>query len=264
MIKLIVSDMDGTLLDDNKKIDEEIYTLLPKMKALGMKFVVASGRQYPSLRDNFRDHLEDIVIIAENGAFIVENDKELYAECMTEQQIGECLEAVRRTEGAEALVCAKHCSYTDNSEMYEHLIAPPLCYKMRLVDDLHAIEDDIIKVSVMERSGKGAKHCYEKIRPLLGEGLDLVISGNTCLDTGIVGVNKGTAIRTLQEMWKITPEETMVFGDQYNDVTMFSHAYYSFAMEGAAEGVKKQARYLAGSNNEGGVVRAIREYTGVK
>ena len=64
-------------------------------------------------------------------------------------------------------------------------------------------------------------------------------------------------------MWGITPEETMVFGDQYNDIDMFDKACYSFAMEGAVEGVKKKARFIAGSNNEGAVVKTIRKITGV-
>ncbi|MBQ8734271.1 MAG: HAD hydrolase family protein, partial [Anaerotignum sp.] len=74
---------------------------------------------------------------------------------------------------------------------------------------------------------------------------------------------KGTAVEALQDLWGIAPEETMVFGDQYNDVDMFDRAYYSFAMADAVEGVKKKARFIAGSNNEGGVVKAIREITGV-
>ena len=45
LVKLIVSDMDGTLVDDDKNIDTEIFELLPKLKAAGIRFVVASGRQ---------------------------------------------------------------------------------------------------------------------------------------------------------------------------------------------------------------------------
>ena len=73
LVKLIVSDMDGTLVDDDKNIDTEIFELLPKLKAAGIRFVVASGRQYPSLRDDFREHIGDVVVIAENGAFVMDN-----------------------------------------------------------------------------------------------------------------------------------------------------------------------------------------------
>lgn len=54
MIKLIATDMDGTLLKDNKEIDKEIYELLPKMKQQGIHFVAASGRQRPSLEKHLK------------------------------------------------------------------------------------------------------------------------------------------------------------------------------------------------------------------
>lgn len=263
MIRLIVSDMDGTLVDDDKNIDPEIFELLPKLKEAGIRFVVASGRQYPSLRDDFREHIGDVVVIAENGAFVVDNGKELYSRCMTREEVRGCLDSVAKVEGALPLLCAKTCSYTDNRELYEHLKSPLFNYTMRLAEDLYTVEEEIIKVSVIERGGHGAAHCYEQLRPLLDPSLNLVVSGATCMDTGIRGVNKGTAVKALQEMWGILPEETMVFGDQQNDMEMFGRARYSFAMANAAEEVKTQARFLAGSNNDGGVVKAIREFTGI-
>ena len=87
MIKLIVSDMDGTLLNDEKHIDKRIYSLLPKMREEGIRFVVASGRQYPSLARDFQEHLPEITVIAENGAFVVQDGKELYFKGMNEKQI---------------------------------------------------------------------------------------------------------------------------------------------------------------------------------
>ena len=93
MIKLIVSDMDGTLVNDEKKIDETIYDILPKLKEMGTRFVVASGRQYPSLCNDFKEHTKDVVICSENGAFIVDDGKELYARCMTKEQVKMSLDA---------------------------------------------------------------------------------------------------------------------------------------------------------------------------
>ena len=263
LVKLIVSDMDGTLVDDDKNIDTEIFGLLPKLKAAGIRFVVASGRQYPSLRDDFREHIGDVVVIAENGAFVMDNGKELYSRCMTREEVHSCLDSIAKVEGALPLLCAKTCSYTDNSELYEHLKSPLFNYTMRLVEDLYAVEDEVIKVSVIEHAGNGVAHCYGLLRPLLDPALNLVVSGATCMDTGIRGINKGTAVKALQEMWGILPEETMVFGDQQNDMEMFEQAHYSFAMENAAAEVKARAQYIAGSNNSGGGVKAIREYTGI-
>ena len=263
MIKLIVSDMDGTLVNDEKKIDENIYALLPKLKEKGIRFVVASGRQYPSLCKDFQEHVKDVVLCSENGAFIMDNGKELYAKCMTKEQVKLSLDAAFAVEGMEPVVCAKHVTYTRSPEMKEFLESPKFNYKMSMTDDLYNIEDDIIKISMIVLNGEDTVAMFRKVRAALDESLNLVTSGEGCMDTGIYGVNKGTAVEVLQEMWGIAPEETMVFGDQYNDVDMFDRAHYSFAMAGAVEGVKKKARYLAGSNNEGVVVKEIRKFTDV-
>ncbi|KXL51845.1 flavin mononucleotide phosphatase YbjI [Anaerotignum neopropionicum] len=263
MIKLIVSDMDGTLLDDKKNIDTDIYKLLPRLREKGIRFVVASGRQYPSLKKHFDQHIEDVVVIAENGAFVVDNGKELVVKPMEAEKVVHCLDSIFSLKGVEPLLCAKYCSYTRSRELLELLSSPLFQYEVRLAEDLYHVEDDIIKVSMISHEGETAEDCYKKLRSRLDDCLSLVISGDTCLDTGLNGVTKGTAVEALQKMWGVTPEETIVFGDQYNDVEMFQQAYYSYAMEGATQGVKKFARFQAGSNNKGGVVKAIRERTGL-
>ena len=263
MIKLIVSDMDGTLVNDEKKIDENIYELLPRLKEMGTKFVVASGRQYYSLLSDFQEHTKDVVLCSENGAFIVDDGQELYAGCMTKEQVKMSLDAAYAVEGIEPVVCAKYVTYTTSQGMADFLGSPKFNYKMAVVDDLYNIDDDIIKISMAVMNGEDNVQMFRKVRAVLDESLNLVTSGPDCMDTGVYGINKGKAVEVLQELWGITPAETMVIGDQYNDVDMFDKADYSFAMAGAVEGVKKKARFIAGSNNEGGVVKAIREVTGI-
>ncbi len=263
MIKLIVSDMDGTLVNDEKQIDEEIYEVLPRLKEKGIRFVVASGRQYPSLRNDFREHIKDVVVISENGAFIVDDGKELYARCMTQEEVKASLDAILQFAGLEPIVCAKYATHTRSQEMKAFLESPKFNYTMELTEDLYTLTENIIKVSAIVLDGKDSEEYYRLLRPVLDEKLNLVTSGEGCLDTGVRGVNKGTAVEALQKLWSISTEETMVFGDQYNDLEMFERAHYSFAMEGAVAGVKKKARYQAGSNNEGGVVKEIRKHTDI-
>ena len=67
----------------------------------------------------------------------------------------------------------------------------------------------------------------------------------------------------LQKKWNITSEETMTFGDNYNDIEMLQCAKYSFAMQHSEEGVKKCANYVAGDNNEGAVVAQIKKFVNI-
>ena len=77
MIKLIVSDMDGTLLDENHIINDEFWTLFAKLSEKGIIFVAASGRQYHNLANIFQRIKEDIYIVAENGTYVVHQEQEL-------------------------------------------------------------------------------------------------------------------------------------------------------------------------------------------
>lgn len=263
MVKLIVSDLDGTLVNDESVIDPQFYEILPQLKERGIRFALASGRPYSSLRENFKEYLDEMILIAENGALIMDNGRELFSHCMNRRQIMACLDAIGQVKGAEAMVCAKEYSYTTSEELYRLLTSPRYRYSMQLVEDLYAVEDEIIKVSAIDHSGRTARECYDLLRPVLDREIELMVSGKFSLDTGVNGVDKGSAVAALQQMWRITPEETAVFGDQHNDVAMFRKAAYSFAMAGAAEDVKQHARFQAGSNNEGGVVRAIRQMVGL-
>ena len=76
-----------------------------------------------------------------------------------------------------------------------------------------------------------------------------------CMHTG---VNKGEAVKTLQESLGILPEETMVFGDQLNYVEMLNRAYYSFAVGNARKEVKEAARFQADTNVNDGVLKILK------
>ena len=87
--------------------------------------------------------------------------------------------------------------------------------------------------------------------------MKMTISGDMWLDCMAPGINKGEAVRTLQESLGISPEETMVFGDQMNDIEMLGRAYYSFAVGNAREEVKRAARFEADTNRNNGVLKIL-------
>ena len=78
------------------------------------------------------------------------------------------------------------------------------------------------------------------------------------MDCMAVGVNKGEAVKLLQESLNIKPEETMVFGDQLNDLEMMKQAYYSFAVGNARPEVKKAARFQTDTNVRDGVLKILK------
>ena len=91
-----------------------------------------------------------------------------------------------------------------------------------------------------------------------GGKLKVTLSGNQWLDTMERSVNKGAAVKILQDGLMIRPEETVVFGDQMNDVEMLKQAYYSFAVANARPETKQAARFLADSNENLGPLKIMR------
>lgn len=264
MIKLIACDLDGTLLNNKKEIDREIYSLLPKLFEKNIRFVAASGRQYPSIAKLFADFLEDVVIVAENGAYVVHNDHEISASVMEQELVGYCIEKISSLPGVTPLVSARRLCYTDNQRVQQEMSAPKFQYDIQYAHDLYHLPDEIIKVSLIDADEKGAaEHSFKKLSPMIAQRGEIAVSGFACVDIVNKGVSKGEAIQKLQQQWGILPEETMAFGDSYNDIEMLGRAAYSFAMKNAEDGVKKHARYLAGTNDEGGVVKEIRRLTGL-
>ena len=78
MIKLIASDLDGTLLQGTGEISEEVVMQIKKLSQMGILFVAASGRQYPNLRRLFEPVKDEIAYICENGALVVYKDQVLH------------------------------------------------------------------------------------------------------------------------------------------------------------------------------------------
>lgn len=261
MIKLIVSDMDGTLLNSSKEIDSGIFELIPKLKEKGIKFAVSSGRQYKSLRFLFEDYLEDIIIIADNGAFAMNNTEQLFSNVLEKDTALSLIDAVNQLDGIVPIVSGKYTSYTNTQEAFDVFSAPPLSYDMEMVEDFHNFDsiNEILKVTAVVYDGNKPSFHRDRLMKIIPDNCNAVTSGEACLDMGLNGTNKGSGLAKIQKILGISPAETMVFGDEQNDLEMFQQADYSYAMEGAEEHIKKHAKFVAPSNNANGVSTTIKD-----
>ncbi len=257
MIKLIASDMDGTLLNSNNEINEEFFEVFNKLKEKNIIFAAASGRQYYNLLNRFEKINDDIMFIAENGTFVVYQGKEILVNSLDRDVARELIKIGRNIDNSYVIVCGKTSAYIESRD--ERLVKETKKYYERyeIVDDLTKVEDDILKVTICDFSGSefNSNNYYKEY----WDKLQVTVSGELWLDITAKGVNKGVAIEKVQDLFDITPKETMVFGDYLNDLEMMGKAYYSYAMENAHEDLKKVSNFIAKSNNENGVVEAIKE-----
>ncbi|MFD8305466.1 Cof-type HAD-IIB family hydrolase [Streptomyces sp. NPDC059690] len=258
-IRLVVTDMDGTLLDDTGRVPPGLWDTLAELRRRGVLFSPASGRQYATLARQFADVAEGMVFIAENGTYVVRDGVELSSDPLAPGVAARVVRAVRRlvAEGVDvgAVVCGKRSAYVERSD--EAFLAEVRKYYVehRVVDDATALDDDVIKVALFD-FGSAARTTAPALAPF-ADTHQVVVSGEHWVDVMNRTANKGNALRRLQRALGITPAQTMVFGDYLNDLEMLDAAEWSFAMAGAHPDVVARARHLAPSNNDDGVLRTI-------
>ena len=260
MVKLIAADMDGTLLDSNKQLSPRLFPLLKTLHQKGVRFAVASGRQYYTLLEQFQEIQDQITFISENGAMVMEKGVSLYLDRIDPQSVARHVEMIRNISGAYPVLCGAKSAYYENSDpIFLDNFEMYYARTQKLDDVLDALhEDTIFKIAVFDEKGAEG-NTYVKLQQS-GEGLEVILSGLYWVDLMNPGVNKGKALTTLQKAYGISPEETMAFGDYLNDVEMMEACFHSYAMANAHPKLKELCRFEAASNDEDGVVQAITDY----
>jgi len=127
-----------------------------------------------------------------------------------------------------------------------------------VVDDLLTVDDDILKIAVNDFKNMETT-VYPIIKEQFGQAFQISTSSTIWMDIMSIGINKGAAITKLQQQLDITPEQTMVFGDYLNDYEMMQCAYHTYAMSNAHPDIKETARFMTDSNDDNGVMNAIRK-----
>ena len=259
-VKLIAADMDGTLLDSNKNLSPHIFDLVKKLKEKDVKFAIASGRQYFNLINNFQEIKDELIYISDNGSIVYDKAKSIYIDEINKEEVIKVLQDVRKIKNIYPILCGVKSAYVENDNEIFLENARMYYAKLEIVDDLMNVleKDKICKLAVfdMEDAEKNAYKALEKYN----ENLLVCLSGHNWVDLMNPGVNKGEAIKILQENYNISYDETMAFGDYLNDFEMMKNCKYSYAMENAHPKLKEVCNYRAKSNDEDGVVEAIKEY----
>lgn len=259
-IRMVATDMDGTLLNSKHELHESFYPVFRKLKEHGIVFVAASGRQYYNLLKTLDAIKDEVIFAAENGSFVVFQDEEIHIQDMDGNIVKELVMLSRTIPNTYAVICGKKKAYVenDNPEFINHL---KLYFeRYEIVEDLTKVDNDqFLKFTVCDLAGSET-NSYPHFKHF-GENLQVKISGQIWLDISDKNANKGKAMEVIQKMYGISPEQTMAFGDYLNDLEMLQKAHYSYAMANAHPDIKKAARSLARSNDENGVVEVLSELT---
>lgn len=258
MIKLIATDMDGSLLDSQKRFPPRFFETMDALQRKGVVFVAATGRSYPKQRLDFAPAQTEPYFLCDNGAFLVHQEQTLFADWMDAAALNEMVDVLNTFEQVEPVFCGERGAWHRpvSGEFERHLKS--YFIQDHVVEDLHDIPDRILKVAVLDLQGSAA-HSYPVMQEVFGDRFNVVVSGELWMDVMNRGISKGKALALLQEQLGITPEETAAFGDYYNDIELLGRAKYSYVMENAQEDMKQHGNFIAPSNDEYGVQQVLEQ-----
>lgn len=237
MLKLIVSDVDGTLLrKGEEQINPLILAQIAELKQNGVLFAAASGRPYHELKRLFRSISREIVYIASDGALIMYRERPL-AEFPLERRGVQNLTQLMRMRGvSDAVAHGRSLSYyiSKNQEFIKRLYHSSHCHAMQ-AEHWSELPEPLLKL---------AFYCGKKKKTgglpfLMSDRATLVYAENGWQEFVGAGVNKGAALQTLCRHFGIAETETAALGDNTNDIEMLKLAGRSYAPQTAKEEVKR-------------------------
>ncbi|HWS58622.1 MAG TPA: Cof-type HAD-IIB family hydrolase [Actinotalea sp.] len=258
-LRMVVLDMDGTLLDDDHRVDPDFWPLAREAVRRGIVLCAASGRQQATLAMIFGDLAPQMVFVAENGAHVVSRGAQISADVLDRATVEQAVGAVRAlaARGARVgtVVSGTRSAYVEGTDPDFLTEAARYYVRLEQVPDLLAVQDDPIKIAVHDVAPV-VEAAYPALLPL-ARSHTVVLSGEHWTDLTMRGTNKGVALRRVQAALGVTAQQTAAFGDHLNDLEMLDAAGMSFAMANAHPEVLARARFRAPANVESGVTRTL-------
>lgn len=260
MIKLIATDLDGTLLPEGTAdIDPKIYEVVRKLQAEGVTFVAASGRNYESVMSVFGCMERELTVISDNGGYVAKGGNGLYCQGFDRELLEELVTRVRKVPDAWIMASAARGTYTDqNDPKYVTWMREGYKLDIQVVDDLLQVDEPLIKVALYTYA-KDAAEVAAPLQENFAGRVNIALAGERWVDIMMPGVSKGSALAHIQKTLGITREETAAFGDNGNDIPMLQQAAESYAVANAREEVRKVAKHVIGDVSEGSVLRQMQQ-----
>jgi Cof subfamily protein (haloacid dehalogenase superfamily) len=273
--KLIVADLDGTLLRNNSELYEGDAIAVKRFLNEEVKLTIATGRSFESALPFIKQLGIDLPVICELGAFIVDpvSNSQIVSYTIPPDILNEILLFFKKSNFSYNIyLCSGNnynCFKGHNSPIY---LGKKVAIEMD--DDLKNIFNFIFKdidlyndfriTNVRKISIRTDPEEYSEVRSKLEEsfGSEVMIrrSDINCVDISPFGITKGTGLKFLIDLLHIDPKNVMVIGDNETDATMFDVVENSFAVDNADPQTKEKAKFVVPSNEEGGVIYAIEQF----
>jgi Cof subfamily protein (haloacid dehalogenase superfamily) len=258
MIKLIVTDLDGTLLDTNHQLPTDFWEVEKQLFDTNIIFAIATGRQFYNVINLFDKIKDRTLFLAENGTYGYYKGIEIFVNPLPKQDAIRFIEIGRKIPSSNVIFCGKNSAYVENENVQFLTEVRKYYEKLQIVSDLTQVNDEVLKITICDfRDVPTNSYTYFKE---FENDFKVAISGAIWLDITNFTANKGVAIAKIQKELNISEAETMVFGDFLNDLEMMKTAHYSYAMKNAHSEIIECSNFCTNfDNNNGGVTDIIKQ-----
>ena len=280
MIKLIASDMDGTLLNDDHMISEENLKAIRKAQEMGRHFTIVTGRDYGAVKSYLEECDLRCECILSNGAEYRDVDGNVIESVYMNKESVKIVFDILNEAGLCIQLMTNKGSYVTNKESDKKAIIdrfklfnPKMTEEevvefvekfhkqrgMKYIDDVYEILEsnvEVLKIVTFDNDEKLIANLKEKLKKSTS---DLAVASTFSNDIEIsdIEAQKGLILAKTIKKMGIDKSEVIVLGDSFNDYSMFTEFENSYAMENAIPEIKEIAKYITDSNNNDGVAKAI-------
>ena len=243
MVKLIASDVDGTLLPAGQSaVSERLLERIAALADRGVLFAVCSGRAYHDLRALFAPVSDRIVFISHDGALVMYKDRVLMRTPLERDAARVFCAQAAEEKRCSVFVSGKYISYFQpESAAFSEMVRRNFHNHVVEIRSLNEIDEEIYKLSVFSEQG------FPDTLPFLlhydRTRLRLTYRDQNWREFVAAGVDKGRALSYVQRCFGVGRDETAVFGDNYNDLEMFDCAAFDYAVASAKPEVLARCAY---------------------
>lgn len=261
-IRMIATDMDGTLLDRDRQISVRTILALKGAMESGALVVLSSGRMLDSITPFAEKIGVNAPVICFNGALTYDvGEGRACAETLMDQATARavCREMEQMGQYVQGCWGSKfyYAKYAEETRGYEEKCGVRGQEAGMPLSEFIAC--GVYKLLMIVRPGDIPKY-LPRLRAKFSDKVDFTPSSESFLECVALGVNKGASLRQLGASRGIAPSEILAFGDEQNDLAMLTQVGYGYAMANADEVIRRQVRFVAPSNAEDGVAQVVERY----
>ena len=259
MIKLIATDIDGTILIPEKQFTQGVKACIKKLRDAGVKVVLVTGRMNAAAKLVAKELDLNTPVISYQGGLVNENGNILYERYLTEDE-SEKIIAWAHSENIHINLYNNDILYSeeDNYEIQRYSARQKVQYVVKPFSEIK--KDKVNKILAIDYNNSERISQYEKELQTIFPELYIVKSTPYFLEFSNPEGSKYCAVNFLQQYWGIKKEETLAIGDQNNDIALLEAGGLKIAMGNASEGLKSIADYITDTVENDGFVKAIDKF----